>query len=33
MIVKEICNKIKKWWKKFVKDHIIAEVDKNDPNF
>lgn len=25
--------KIKKWWKKFVKDHIIDEVDKNDPNF
>jgi hypothetical protein len=35
-MVREICKKlhqIKKWWKKFVKDHIIDEVDKNDPNF
>ncbi len=33
MKVKEICNRIKKWWKKFVEDHIIKEIDKNDPHF
>ena len=33
MIVKEICNKIKNWWRKFVKDHIIDKVDDEDPNF
>jgi len=33
MKVKEICKKIKKWWVQFVKDHIVDEIDPNDPNF
>ena len=24
---------IAKWWRKFVKDHIIDEIDKDDPDF
>ena len=26
-------NKIKAWWKNFVKNQIIDEVHKDDPNF
>ena len=24
---------ISRWWRKFVKDHLIDEVDRDDPNF
>jgi len=28
-----IWKKIALWWRKFVKDHLIDEVDPDDPNF
>jgi len=31
--IKNILNKIRKWWKAFVKNHIIDSVDPDDPNF
>ncbi len=31
--IKNILNKIRKWWKEFVKNHIIDEVHPDDPNF
>ena len=31
--IKNILNKITTWWKQFVKDHIIDELDPNDPDF
>ncbi len=31
--IKNILTKIRVWWKQFVKDHIIDELDPDDPNF
>jgi len=31
--MKEIIRKIKKFIKRFIKNHIIDELDPNDPNF
>ena len=31
--IKNILTKLKQWWKDFVKNHIIDEVHKDDPNF
>jgi len=31
--IKTFLNKIRTWWKQFVKDHIIDELDPNDPDF
>tara|TARA_Y100000593_G_scaffold93218_1_gene187282 strand:- start:2823 stop:2927 length:105 start_codon:yes stop_codon:yes gene_type:complete len=31
--IKNILIKVRNWWKQFVKDHIIDEVDPNDPDF
>ena len=31
--IKNILNKIRKWCKDFVKNHIIDEVHPDDPNF
>ena len=30
---KNLIYKIKKWWKNFVKNHIIEEIDKDNPDF
>jgi len=29
----KLINKIKQWWKDFVKNHIIDDVHPDDPNF
>jgi len=31
--IKNILNKIRTWWKNFVKNHIIDTLDPDDPNF
>jgi len=31
--IKNILTRIRTWWKQFVKDHIIDELDPNDPDF
>jgi len=31
--IKNILNKIRTWWKTFVKNHIIDTLDPDDPNF
>ena len=31
--IKNILNNIRSWWREFVKNHIIDEVHKDDPDF
>jgi hypothetical protein len=31
--MKKILNRISKWWRKFVEEYIVKEVDPYDPNF
>ena len=33
MFMNRLIAKIKKWWRKFIKDHIIDEVHPDDPDF
>ena len=33
MFMKDLLARIAEWWRRFVKEHIIDEVDKNDPDF
>ena len=33
MFMKNLLARFARWWKQFVKEHLIDEVDPNDPNF
>jgi len=31
--MKQWISRMNEWWKQFVKDHLIDEVDPDDPDF